>query len=120
MRGLLGHHAAASYLHSDNDFASLVTGQHTPLISSSVSSKTRMETPQPMMKSVTLTNLHRSIDREARAVSPTTTLKLKRSRSATDFNSDHPKINALELYYAHFSGLQVKREALYSQVRCEA
>lgn len=113
MRGLLGHQGAASYLHSDKDFASLITGQHTPLISSSVPSKARIETPQPMMKSVTLTNLHRSIDKESRTLSPTTTLKLKRSRSATDFNSDHPKINSLELYYAHFSGLQVQHEAKF-------
>lgn len=117
MRGLLGHHGAGSYLHHDKDFASLVTGQHTPLIHSSVSSQMGIETPQPMTKSVTLTNLHRSVDR---VTSPTTSLKLKRSRSATDFSSDHPKINALELYYAHFSGLQVKHDTKCNPFDIEA
>lgn len=108
MRNLLGRERDDRFANPDSQFAALLTGNSPSLLTSSVPMSSSLTNALILNKSVTFQYLHRTSERFSAGRSPSqSAMQLKRNRSASEISSIQPKINALELYYSHFSGLQV-------------
>lgn len=102
MRSLLGHPHVAASSYSDQQFAAMVTGS-IPTFATSTGSN--FNSALTLNKSASLSSSHNK--RQGDLVSSSSpSLLLKRSRNTSEANLK-PQLNALDLYYSHFSGLQV-------------
>lgn len=107
MRSLLGLGSTNnhSYASADQEFAALVTGNLPKF--STPSSSVELQSFSGHRSTIIPSRSVHSIDRNFESTPLVAQHQLRKSRSTMSIRKETPSLHALDLYYSHFSGLQV-------------